>query len=106
MSRGTKSWRQVRTSRGGTELVPVGSQERKGRDFIFRVLFPGVFVVMAFYRIFVMQPESGEFYSKLAAKAMIRIYQSQSNEEPVNHQSASNTVQRSSTAPVLLGWIV
>ena len=98
MSMDTTYWRQVRTSEGKIKLVCADEKDRSGRDFIFRILFPGVLAVMTFYRIFVVTPESGEFYTNLAAKVMTRIY---IKGEPApgrsNQQSVSNTLQRSST---------
>ncbi len=101
-----KFLRQVRTAEGKIKLVREDEKKRSGRDVIFRLLLPGVFVVMVFYRIFIMQPESGEFYTQLAARAMTKMYQSGRTEPAVKHQSVSNTPTRSSTAPVLPGWIV
>jgi hypothetical protein len=89
-------WQQVKTPSGQTQILRKEKKNSPGRDLIFRKLFPGVFVVMVFYRIFVVEPESGEFYTKLAAKVMTRMYMTGAPEMPVKHQSASNNPQRSS----------
>lgn len=106
MSMNTVSWRQVKTSEGKTTLVPAG-RNRSGRDCIFRVLLPGVFVVMAFYRIFVVTPETGEFYTNLAAKLMTRMYiKGNPAPFPSSQQSVSNTLQRTSIDPVQPGSLI
>lgn len=96
MSVDTTFWRQVRTENGGTRLKRETIKgNSRGRDMVFRLVLPGVLVVMTFYKIFVVEPASGEFYTKLASDVMTRMYVGKQTGD-FNHQSASSNRPSSS----------
>ena len=72
MSSDTQFWQQSKKPLSQIRLKEPTRRVLPGRDFIFRVVLPLVFLFVGFFHLFVATPESGELYMKWAATSSLR----------------------------------
>jgi hypothetical protein len=72
MSSNTQFWRQSKKPVGWAKLKEPVRPLPSGRNFIFRVVLPGVLLFVACHHLFFVTPESGELYMKWAATGPLR----------------------------------